>query len=52
MVEKQLMSYIWTGLCWNTSACICENGRYLVSIMSDLAIMCHEIVDVDENIFH
>ena len=26
--------------------CSCENGKYLVSIMDDLVIMCDEVIDV------
>ena len=28
---------------WNPSTCICENGKYLASIMDDSAIMCDEV---------
>ena len=29
---------------WNPITCNCENGKYLTSIMDDLAIMCDEIM--------
>ena len=32
---------------WNPSTCNCENGKYLSSIMDDLAIMCDEIIDAE-----
>ena len=32
---------------WNTSACSCKNGKYLASIMDDLAITCDEIIDAE-----
>ena len=31
---------------WNAATCSCENGKYLASIMDDLAIICDE-VDAD-----
>ena len=30
---------------WNPSTCSCENGKYLASIIDDLAIMCYEIIE-------
>ena len=30
---------------WNPSTCSCENGRYLVNIMDDLAITCDEVIE-------
>ena len=29
---------------WNPSKCICENGKYLASIMVDSAIICDEVI--------
>ena len=36
----------------NPSACVCENGKYLLSIMNDSVIMCDEIIDVGETNFN
>ena len=30
---------------WNPATCSCEDGKYLLSIMDDSAIMCDEIID-------
>ena len=30
---------------WNPSTCICENGKYLASIMDDSVITCDEIIE-------
>ena len=30
---------------WNPTACICENGKHLASIMDDSVIMCDEGVE-------
>ena len=30
---------------WNPATCNCENGKYLASIMDDLAITCNEIIE-------
>ena len=30
---------------WSPSTCICENGKYLPSIMDDSVIMCDEIIE-------
>ena len=32
---------------WNPSTCICENGKYLASIMNDSTIICDEVIDAD-----
>ena len=37
---------------WNLSTCICENGKYLASIMDDSVITCDEIIDVEETNFN
>ena len=29
---------------WNPSTRICENGKYLVSVMDDSAIICDEVI--------
>ena len=29
---------------WNPSKCICENGKYLASIMDDSTIICDEVI--------
>ena len=29
---------------WNPSKCICENGKYLASIIDDSAIICDEVI--------
>ena len=29
---------------WNPATCICENGKYLTSIMDDSAITCDEVI--------
>ena len=29
---------------WNPSTCVCENGKYLASIMDDLEISCDEVI--------
>ena len=33
------------GYIWNPSTCICENGKYLASIMDDSAITCDEFIE-------
>ena len=36
---------------WNPSTCICENGKYLTSVMDDSVIMCDEVIEsYDEEI--
>ena len=30
---------------WNPSACNCENGKYLASIIDDSVIMCDEVIE-------
>ena len=37
------------GYIWNLATCSCENGKYLASIMDDLAILCDEIIDAEAN---
>ena len=29
---------------WSPTTCICENGKYLASIMDDSAIICDEVI--------
>ena len=35
---------------WNPATCICENGKYLASIMDDSTIISDEIIDVKKRI--
>ena len=37
---------------WNSSACNCENGKYLASIMDDSKIICDKFVHVKETTFN
>ena len=37
---------------WNPSACICEKGKYLASIMDGSAIICDEIIYAEETNFN
>ena len=30
---------------WNPATCICENGKYLGSIMNDSAVILDEVID-------
>ena len=30
---------------WNPATCICENGKYLASVMGNSAIMCNEVIE-------
>ena len=30
---------------WNPATCSCENGKYLASIMDDLATACDEVIE-------
>ena len=32
------------------ATCTCENGKYLVSIMDNSAIICDEVIDVDAKV--
>ena len=32
---------------WSPSTCICENGKYLASIIVNSVIRCGEIIDAD-----
>ena len=32
---------------WNSATCNCENGKSLISILDNSAIMCDEIIDAD-----
>ena len=34
---------------WNTATCSCENGKYVISITSDLVITCVEILEATKN---
>ena len=34
----------------NPATCTCENGKYLVSIMDNSAIICDEVIDVDAKV--
>ena len=33
------------GYIWNPSTCICENGKYLASIMDDSVVMYNEVIE-------
>ena len=33
------------GSSWNPRKCICENGKYLKSIVDESVIMCNEIIN-------
>ena len=33
---------------WNPSKCICENEKYLASIMDDSKIICDEVINLYE----
>ena len=33
------------GHIWNLATCICENWKYLTSIIDDSVITCNEIID-------
>ena len=35
---------------WNTATCSCENGKYVISITSDLVITCVEILEATKNV--
>ena len=41
------MSYSKKDCICNPSSCSCENGKYLVSFLDDLAITCDEIIDAE-----
>ena len=34
---------------WNPITCVCENRRYLQSIVDDLVIVCNEIISVTDS---
>ena len=34
----------------NPATCTCENGKYLVSIMDNSAIICDEVIDLDAKV--
>ena len=34
---------------WNPSTCICENGRYLKSVLDNSLIECSEITNVTDS---
>ena len=34
---------------WNRSTCVCENDKYLGSIIHDSAVTCDEIVEPTKN---
>ena len=36
---------MWKDYIWNPSTCICENRKYLVSVMDDSVITCNEIIE-------
>ena len=38
-------SYMWKDYIWNPSTCICENRKYLASVMDDSVITCNEIIE-------
>ena len=33
---------------WNLSTCICENGKYLKSVLDDSKILCNEIISATD----
>ena len=37
-------SCMWKMFCIQSSTCICENGKYLASIMDDSTINCDELI--------
>ena len=37
---------------WNPSTCICENEKYLASIMDDSTIICDKIIYAEEKHFN
>ena len=37
---------------WNLSICICENRKYLASIIDDAAIICDEIIYAEDTNFN
>ena len=41
---------MWKKCVWNPAACNYENGKYLASIMDDLAIIFHKVIDADEKL--
>ena len=41
----QKTSCMWKKYVWNPATCSFENGKYLASIMDDLAITCVEIIE-------
>ena len=38
---------MWKRYIWNTATCSCENEKYLASIMDDLVITCHKIIEYE-----
>ena len=32
------------NIVWNSATCICENGKYLTSIIGDSAIICDRVI--------
>ena len=46
-----MFGLIKKGYVWNPSACNCENGKYLASIMDNSAIICDGVIkSYNENI--
>ena len=44
-VSVKNIMYVKKNCIWNLATCSCENGKYLASIMDNLAITCNEIVE-------
>ena len=43
--------YIKKDSIWNPATCSCEDGKYLASIINDLVITYHEIIDVEATLY-
>ena len=39
---------MWKDYVWNPATCSCENGKYLARIMDRLAIMCHKVIESND----
>ena len=37
--------YVKKHYIWNPSACSCENGKYLASVIDNSAIMCDKVIE-------
>ena len=50
-VDVSVKDVMYVKKCvWNPAACNYENGKYLASIMDDLAIIFHKVIDADEKL--